>query len=196
MEIQMGLVLAEIACVAGRQGLQEYMKHRERLISENREDELISSQIKKYSNNIYNRMTSRDNTPIPAIIQDLEPYALDFIENDVIPPVEEFIEKEFRISDIHIDEEKSEDEKPDQTIKMRTSLFKENKISMLKKLFKAKSREPTPQKQAVPPPVLKSARERNHEPVKTMSIEEIEQALTRFIEFLKHEEPPVIPRRG
>jgi hypothetical protein len=75
MEIQLGLLGATIAY----DGLNKYLKHRQKIIDDGKQDELISSRIKKYSNDIYIRMSnSRNSTPIKK--EDEIPLLKDIIE--------------------------------------------------------------------------------------------------------------------
>jgi hypothetical protein len=58
----MEIVLIELSTIIATEGLKSYLKHRKKMIEQGREDELTSSRIKKYINNI--NMSSRDTTPI------------------------------------------------------------------------------------------------------------------------------------
>ena len=84
------LCMASIVQIGGTQGLKKYMEHRKKVIEQGREDELISSRIKKVSNNIIKTM-SRGNTPIrekSIKFDNVYPEKEDDIDNeqnDIIP---------------------------------------------------------------------------------------------------------------
>jgi hypothetical protein len=62
MEGQLIIVMAELMFVAGSQGAQRYLAHRKQLIADGREDELLSSRVKKVATQI--KEMSRHNTPV------------------------------------------------------------------------------------------------------------------------------------
>jgi hypothetical protein len=118
MEAQIIIIGAEILAIGGREGLKRYLAHRKRKIDEGKEDELISSRIKKFSRDIILRMSkdSRDTTPL-KIINDVENIITDApnsksisggikLAEDVIDLVEDAGEA---IEDVY-NEEKSEDD--------------------------------------------------------------------------------------
>jgi hypothetical protein len=97
-----------------------YYDHRQHVINdEHREDDLISSRIKKYSLNIYNNMSN--NTPIEKQLEDIikvkleqisdqviGEQATDIIKDDVIPVLKDFV-----LDNIYPDEKSDEEDKND-----------------------------------------------------------------------------------
>jgi hypothetical protein len=61
----METIMIEIGLTIGAQATKSYMSHREHMINEHREDELISYRVKNFVNKQYIKMSSRDTTPIP-----------------------------------------------------------------------------------------------------------------------------------
>ena len=68
MDPQIVIVCAELLYVIGNRGVKEYLQHRKFMIEEGRQDELITYKVKKFSTDVYNKMSSRensrDNTPM------------------------------------------------------------------------------------------------------------------------------------
>jgi hypothetical protein len=62
----MEIVLIELSLTAGVQGAKYYLKHRERMIAENREDELVSSRVKKYINNKLSQSADSDKDSVAS----------------------------------------------------------------------------------------------------------------------------------
>jgi hypothetical protein len=62
MEGQLIIVMAELMFVAGSQGAQRYLAHRKRLVADGREDELLSSRVRKVAVQI--KEMSRHTTPV------------------------------------------------------------------------------------------------------------------------------------
>ena len=61
----MEVALLELGVTVGIEATKSYLNHRQQLIDEHREDELISSRVNKYLREQYiNMSTSRDNTPV------------------------------------------------------------------------------------------------------------------------------------
>jgi ABC-type oligopeptide transport system ATPase subunit len=59
----MEAIIIEVSVSASVSALRTYMDHRQRIIEEGKEDELISSRVKKFVHEQYSKMSSRDTTP-------------------------------------------------------------------------------------------------------------------------------------
>jgi hypothetical protein len=57
------ICMIEFSGICAKEGLHQYLEHRRKVIADGKEDELISSRVKKYSQNVYNKM-SRSSTPL------------------------------------------------------------------------------------------------------------------------------------
>ena len=75
------ICMVELVSLVGKEGCHQYFKHRRDMIDANREEELISSRIKKISSTLYNSM-SRHNTPQKI---EMTIHTLDEMTGDHIP---------------------------------------------------------------------------------------------------------------
>jgi hypothetical protein len=58
------ICMIEFSGICAKEGLHQYLEHRRKVIADGNEDQLISSRVKKYSQNVYNKMSSRSSTPL------------------------------------------------------------------------------------------------------------------------------------